>query len=251
MSGRIEMFDIPAVLENGPGVIHPVVIWDNDNVILVDTGLPGMLDQLRDEAENKCIPFERLNKIIITHHDMDHIGCLRDIIETAPQSIDVLAHENEKPYIQAELPPIRLAQLEASLTNASAENRQRFLPLCESLKANYPKFKANVTQTVSDGEELHCCGGVTVIYTPGHTYGHISLYLGQSKTLIAGDILNVENGKLAAAPEFTLVAKDNNAESLSKLLSYDIETVICYHGGLYNKAVKKRIEELAGECENR
>ena len=30
-------------------------------------------------------------------------------------------------------------------------------------------------------------------------------------------------------------------------MGYDIETVICYHGGIYDKDVNKRITEIAGE----
>ncbi|WP_330573610.1 MBL fold metallo-hydrolase, partial [Clostridioides difficile] len=35
-----------------------------------------------------------------------------------------------------------------------------------------------------------------VIPTGGHTRGHICLYLKESKVLIAGDLLQVENGEL-------------------------------------------------------
>jgi len=36
-------------------------------------------------------------------------------------------------------------------------------------------------------------------------------------------------------------------KSLKKLTEYDIETVICYHGGLYNRDVNQRISELSKE----
>jgi len=34
-------------------------------------------------------------------------------------------------------------------------------------------------------------------------------------------------------------------KSLKKLTEYDIETVICYHGGLYNENANQRILELS------
>jgi hypothetical protein len=34
-------------------------------------------------------------------------------------------------------------------------------------------------------------------------------------------------------------------QSLKKLTQYDIEAVICYHGGLYREDVNRRIAELA------
>jgi glyoxylase-like metal-dependent hydrolase (beta-lactamase superfamily II) len=46
---------------------------------------------------------------------------------------------------------------------------------------------------------------VRVIATPGHTPGHISLYLPELDTIISGDAMALENGKpVIANPQFTL-----------------------------------------------
>lgn len=109
------------------------------------------------------------------------------------------------------------------------------------------KVRVNIDKTVEDGEVLPYCGGITVIFTPGHTPGHICLYLNESKTLISGDALNVIDHQLVGpTPEFAadiVVAK----KSLTKLIQYDIETVICYHGGVYNDHVNQRLQELVCE----
>ncbi|MDR3540118.1 MAG: MBL fold metallo-hydrolase [Desulfosporosinus sp.] len=66
------------------------------------------------------------------------------------------------------------------------------------------KLKANVDKTVEDGEVLPYCGGITVIFTPGHTPRHICLYLSKSRTLITGDALNVIDGHLVGPkPEYS------------------------------------------------
>lgn len=241
----IEMLSLSAILENGPSVIHPVVLWDSGNVILIDAGLPGQLQQISDEMAAAGLALYEVNKVIITHHDMDHIGSLRSIVDVSKNKVEVLAHEKERPYIQSEIPPIRMTQLEARMKNMLDDQRQRFLPLYENLKANYTSFKTDVTTTLADGEKLLYCGGIEVIFTPGHTDGHISLYLERSKTLIAGDVMNVENQLLIPAPPFTLVDKVLASRSLNKLTCYDIETVICYHGGLCNQDVNGQITKLA------
>lgn len=248
----LEMLALPAFFEKGPDEIHPAVLWDDHDVVLVDVGLPGQLPQIRKAMENAAIPFERLSIVIITHHDMDHIGSLRGVIRSFSRKIDVLAHEAEKPYIEARIPPIRLSQLEAVLKAATGERRQRILPLYENLKNTYAQYNAKVDRTVCGGETLACCGGIEIIHTPGHTPGHISLYLKQRKTLIAGDMLNAENQTLAPAPPVTVVDPAAYVQSLKKLTRYDIQTVLCYHGGLYrSKDIGKRISELIRIQENR
>jgi glyoxylase-like metal-dependent hydrolase (beta-lactamase superfamily II) len=113
------------------------------------------------------------------------------------------------------------------------------------MKMFYENNKTNVDRTLSEGEELPYCGGITVVYTPGHTPGHICLYIKRYKILIAGDALQVQSGVLIQAPQSTNFDTDLSIESLKKITQYDVETVICYHGGIYQDNANKRLEELA------
>jgi glyoxylase-like metal-dependent hydrolase (beta-lactamase superfamily II) len=245
ISNGIEMLEISAILMTGPGLINPTLIWDKDEVILVDAGFPHQVPQLREAFAKAGVPFARLSKVIITHSDTDHIGGLAGLLKASPQKITVLAHEKEKPYIETELPPIRMAHMEDQLKTLSGERLKQMTDLCEGLKANYPKLKVNVDAVVEDGEELPYCGGMTVIYTPGHTPGHICLYHKQSKTLIAGDAFSVEGGLLVHSPKFNCLDEEQYHKSLKKLTAYDVKSVICYHGGFYGDGCNKRIAELA------
>lgn len=240
----VEMLEIQANLMTGPGVINPVLIWDSDEVILVDAGLPRQVQQFREAFTKAGVPFERLSKIIITHSDTDHVGGLAGLLSVSPQKIIVLAHEKEKPYIETELPPIRMKQMEEQIETLSGEIRKQMTELYESLKANYKKMKANVDETVKDEEELPYCGGITVVYTPGHTPGHICLYHKRSKTLIAGDALSIEGKALIHSPRHSCLDKEQYDKSIKKLTTYDIETILCYHGGIYTDNPNSRIAQL-------
>jgi glyoxylase-like metal-dependent hydrolase (beta-lactamase superfamily II) len=134
--------------------------------------------------------------------------------------------------------------MEGSLHTLTGERLEQMTGLVQSLKANYKNLKADVTKTVDDGEVLPC--GAEVVYTPGHTPGHICLYLKESHTLISGDALNVTNGLLLPAPERLSFDMEASKASLQKLTGFDIETVVCYHGGMYSENVNQRIKELAG-----
>ena len=55
-------------------IINPTVIYDNDELILVDAGLPHQFHQIREAIEEEELEFYKLRKIIFTHQDIDHIG---------------------------------------------------------------------------------------------------------------------------------------------------------------------------------
>lgn len=112
---NVEMLELKTILANGPGIINPLIVWDEKDVVLFDAGLPGMGTIFRETAADTGVPFERLNKILITHSDMDHIGSLSQIIHEAGLGITLMVHKEERPYIECELPPVRVKQMEASV----------------------------------------------------------------------------------------------------------------------------------------
>ncbi|SDN74947.1 Metallo-beta-lactamase superfamily protein [Paenibacillus sp. yr247] len=68
----------------------------------MDTGYPGLFPLIREAIEQNDVPFRKLNTIIITHQDIDHIGSLPNFISESPNKLAVLSSEIEKPYIQGE-----------------------------------------------------------------------------------------------------------------------------------------------------
>jgi glyoxylase-like metal-dependent hydrolase (beta-lactamase superfamily II) len=244
---NVEMLELRTILANGPGVINPLVIWNETDVVLFDAGLPGMGAIIRETASNAGVPFERLNKLLITHSDMDHIGGLSEIIQLSGAGITLMAHKEEKPYIECDLPPIRVKQMEVSAASTTGELHKQLVATIENLKKNYPMFKANVDQSIEDRDVLPFCGGITCLHTPGHTPGHMSYYLEKFKLLVAGDILQVLDGSLEKCPNFTILDKDANIASIKKLNQYDIDVVVCYHGGLFYGDASQRIAEILNE----
>lgn len=99
---------------------------------------------------------------------------------------------------------------------------------------------------LSDKEVIPVYGGIEVIDTSGHMPGHISLYLKEEKILITGDALDIseEEKKLGISmPQFMMNIEDA-LKSVKKFLHYDIEKVICYHGGVYTNNVKEGIKSF-------
>ncbi len=244
ITDTVEMLELETILANGPGVIHPLLIWDEQDVVLFDAGLPGMEAHFRQAAQSAHIPFDRLSKVLTTHSDMDHIGSLSKIVSENRTEVTVMAHEAEKPYIECDLPPIRLKQMEAGLGSATGAFREQMEALTQSLKRTYRLFRVTVNKTVQDGETLPFCGGITAIHTPGHTPGHMCYYLEKHRILVAGDLFQIKEGCLALCPDITIVDKEAIAGSLYKVSRLQTEAVVCYHGGLFQGNASQQIEQM-------
>lgn len=235
----IEMIKLPMNLMGMNRTIYPTLIWDDDSVVLVDAGVTNSLPEIKKAMEDANIPFEKLNKIIVTHQDIDHIGGIKSILDELPE-VKVLAHEEDKPYIQGEKKLIRLnSNFMNRINSLPKEEREKILDMFENVHVE-------VNMTLTDGEELTYCGGIIVIHTPGHTPGHICLYHKKTKTLIVGDAMNVVDGQLIGPNKQTMNEEEARIaiNSLKKFEEYDIENVISYHGGLFNDNPNQRIKEL-------
>lgn len=244
----VEMLELKAELMDGPSTFYPTLLWGQQDVVLVDAGLPGMASLIHGAIEQARVPFEKITRIIITHHDLDHIGSLGDLQRKLPHPVQVLSHSGEVPYIQGELIPIKMTpamrkQMEEQMESVSEERRQAMQSMMDTMKNQ----KLKVDRTISDGEVLPYCGGIHIIHTPGHTPGHVCLFHITSKTMIAGDALFVENGKLVPAPSFINADARMAIESLRKLASFDITSIIAYHGGLYRDHPNQRLVQILHE----
>lgn len=237
----VEMLELSSNIMGTTMTVYPTLLWDSGTMILVDSGYPGQLDQIRAAVEKAGLSFSALNHVLLTHHDIDHIGGLPGIRGALSGQVKGLAYVEEKPYIDGEKRPLKLVQMEAHLDALPEEAKSTYAMLNRA----FQNAKNSVDSTLADGQELPYCGGITVIHTPGHTLGHICLYLSRQKTLIAGDALLVENGALVVPPPFMNYDTNLCVQSLKKLAEYDIERVICYHGGLYQEHASRSIAALA------
>ncbi|WP_282940908.1 MBL fold metallo-hydrolase [Paenibacillus sp. RC67] len=246
---KVHMLQLSAEVMGKTDSVYPTLLWDGQSAVLVDTGYPRQIAALLEAMAHFGVTPDKLTTILMTHQDLDHIGNLPDLVHESSPSVQVLAHELEKPYIQGDrrlikITPEAIAQIDSLPKEIPLEWRQGLKAVLE----NPPK--AQVDRTVTDGEELSYCGGIIVIGTPGHTPGHISFYHVPSCTLIAGDALVVEEGQLQGPSPDQTLDMEQALQSLKKLNQYDIQTVICYHGGQYTGDVNQRIAEIAISSSN-
>ena len=220
--------------------IYPVILRDDNDVILIDCGYPNFLTLIEESAIKNEIDLSKLTKLIITHHDFDHMGSAADFKRKYP-NVKILSSIIDEKYISGKEKSLRLQQAESvydKLPEEQKEGAMNFQKMLESIE------NIEVDMLLKDGDKFDWCGGIEIIETPGHMPGHISIYAKESKTLISGDALVLENDKLAIAnPNYTLDMSEAK-ESIYKLLNYDIDKIVCYHGGIYTDEIKSSLKRI-------
>jgi len=117
--------------------IYPALIKQNAELILVDCGYAGFLPLIEDAMQVQGLSLSELTSIIITHHDIDHVGGLFEIKQAYPH-VKVYASETEAPYISGTKKSLRLQQAEAIHDTLPEDQKQGALAFQERLKGILP-----------------------------------------------------------------------------------------------------------------
>lgn len=233
---QIDVLELNIQMGGQQTVIYPVVIYEDQEAILIDTGFPGNYQAILDLID----PAYPVKQVILTHQDLDHIGSLPQFLAAGKGELRVYAHEADQPTINGKAPFLKASpeRLQGVLSNLSPEEQEAFSTVFSEETSD------NVTDVLHGGETLPFAGGLQVIHTPGHTPGHISLYHPDSKTLFTGDAMVVNDGMLLGpVPHFTPKLEEAT-ESLKAFEALEVERVICYHGGLFEGDFKRRLAEI-------
>ena len=236
MDYKILMLTITMPFGDTENNVHPTLLWDESNIILVDCGFIGSLPFIEKELEKHGLHAGQVTGLVITHHDHDHMGAAAAFKRSYP-NVQIYASAQEEPFISAWQKPLRLHQAEELQKTLPPEQQAFGEAFCAMLRRVEP---VAVDHLLQDGDHLSWCGGCRVIATPGHTPGHISLFLEKENTVITGDAIALENGTpVIANPQFTLDLQQA-ADSMERLLSMQADTYLCYHGGGYSPSAARK-----------
>jgi glyoxylase-like metal-dependent hydrolase (beta-lactamase superfamily II) len=174
-----------------------------------------------------------LRRIIFTHQDLDHVGSGAALVRHS--GARVLAHSVDAPYIEGSQRPLKPSP-------EMLEQRPQMREVLERLEP------VGVDERVENDTRLDVAGGTRVISTPGHTPGHISLYVERSKVLIAGDALTAERGSLNGPNQSMTLEMRTAIQSIRRLADLEIDTIVCYHGGVVSEDVNGQLRKVIQEA---
>lgn len=229
VTDSVYMLPLTFPMQGQTNTINLTLILDEtQGAMLVDTGVPRMSEAIEEAIKEAGLSIRDLRRIFVTHQDMDHVGSLNDLVQAS--GARVLAHPTETPYLDGTLTPLKWAALE------------QVPGLRPILDAHRP---TPVDEQVEDGTLLDIAGGARVIFTPGHTPGHLSLYLERERVLITGDALTAEAGQLGGPNPQATLDMPLAWESVAKLATLPVERIICHHGGLVSENAHAQLQQVA------
>jgi glyoxylase-like metal-dependent hydrolase (beta-lactamase superfamily II) len=220
--------------------LYPVLLHDGAELVLVDCGYAGFLPLLEEAARQQGFSLGALTGVIVTHHDVDHLGGLTELKAAYPQ-VKVYASATEEKYVSGRARSLRLRQAESLYPTLPEDQQPGALAFQQMLSQVQP---VPVDYAFGGDEAAPFMPGIRILHTPGHTPGHISVYVPARRLLVAADALVYEGDEFEIAnPQYTLDLPAAVA-SVRKLQGLALDTVVCYHGGVVEGDIAGKLERL-------
>jgi glyoxylase-like metal-dependent hydrolase (beta-lactamase superfamily II) len=173
---------------------------DDGEVTLVDAGTPRSVGTLRRGLATAGYGVEDLDRLLVTHYDVDHVGGIAGLDLDCP----VYAMEPDAGFIAgSHRPPLG--------------NRKGLFQRAAGLLLTLPD---QPVERVVDEERV---GGFTAYHTPGHTPGHTTFYHAEHGVAMLGDLVRESDGSLGTLPWPLAYDAGQNRESIRALSARDLE----------------------------
>jgi glyoxylase-like metal-dependent hydrolase (beta-lactamase superfamily II) len=208
--------------------VNSYALAEEDGVTLVDCGLKLAPPRIvRGLAAIGRSPADVI-RIVLTHAHLDHAGGAARMKKRTGAPLHV--HEDDERWLARGIqPPVtgRVGGLGRLMQRMPA---QRFPAVGDGI-------------TFADGDVIPVAGGLTVVHTPGHTPGHVSLLHAPTGVLITGDsIFNVLGTRWP--PSSFCSDVDQNRRTAARLADLDYTTAGFTHGPEIRGTGREKIREF-------
>ncbi len=215
------------------GIVNAYV-WERPDggLTLIDAGMPA--DAPKILAFLQTLGQGRLDRIIVTHGDIDHVGGLAAL--QAATGARVICHAVEKAVVEGR-------QMRAMGDSLVARAYGPFFDLVTRTFLRYRPVQ-QVDELVLDKQLL--AEGLQVVHVPGHTPGQIALFEPQRGILVAADALSNRQDKLGLPSAIATPRMDVARDSIRKLAALKGVQVVCFgHGAPITARAAERLSAFA------
>ncbi len=217
------------------------LVEEGGRLTVVDAGLPASWRSLLGALEEIGRTPRDVEALVLTHAHFDHIGFAERA--RAELGVPVWVHENDASLT-------RRPWLYMSERSPLTYLRRGNLPIVASfLRAGAPRVGAiRGVRRFGDEGTLDVPGSPRVLFTPGHTLGHVSLHLPGRDAVISGDAL-VTHDPYTNTRGPRIVARGATADSqralasLERLAESGAGTVLPGHGEPWTGGVESAVRE--------
>jgi glyoxylase-like metal-dependent hydrolase (beta-lactamase superfamily II) len=209
--------------------VNVYLVPERDGWLLIDSGIEtnACFKALEDGLASHGIRIQDIRTIVLTHMHPDHIGLASRLVELSGARL--IMHRAELEHLRAIVGGSHDFMDQGLRRAGVPEGLQRKIRLAigmlrNSLQALHPDWVLEGGETIETGGEVY-----EVIWTPGHSPGHICLYGRNGKLLFSGDhiLTDITPNISWQQGRDTL---DDFLASLRKLEPYDIDLVLPAHG---------------------
>lgn len=232
------------------GYVNIYLIQGDNGCLLVDTGWESeqAFDSLKKQLGEIGTHFEDISQIVATHIHPDHYG-LADRLKQLSQA-KIALHHLERDLVEPYRDMRKLMQQEMELMQINGVPAGEFAQWLTQMRATQPEMMKFTPPILPDttlyGGEVISVGSFTfkVLWTPGHSPGHICLYEPTKEILISGDhILPTITPIIELHPYSGDNPLDDYINSLNAVKPLDVSLVLPGHENPFN-GLQSRIEEL-------
>ncbi|PPA71331.1 MBL fold metallo-hydrolase [Jeotgalibacillus proteolyticus] len=234
------------------GDVHVYVIKDEKNT-LVDTGpkTKGAWKALKDQLAEIDLEPRDIDQIVLTHHHPDHSG----LIEQFGRA-DILGFKEGERFLLREEAFMEYHDSFYETFFREMGLPQSYFVLIEKMREPLQALgKRGIDRELKAGGQLPYAHDWTVLPTPGHSQGHLSLYRKLDGMLIGGDLLLAKiSSNPLIEPPFSVkqerpIPQLQYNESLKSLLAIPISSVLPGHGPIVLDAHSLISQRLAKQHE--
>jgi glyoxylase-like metal-dependent hydrolase (beta-lactamase superfamily II) len=234
--------------------VNAYLIRGDCGFILVDAGwnTPATLASLQKQLAETGADVKDISRIVVTHVHPDHYGLAGRLKQLSGASLAM--HEIEKEVITTRY--INIASLLEQTGRWLAANgvppdelariRDATVGMEQYVAPVHPDIILHGGETIAGGDFTF-----KVLWTPGHSSGHICLYEPGKRVLISGDhVLPTITSNVGSHPQSIDNPLSRYLNSLKEIKQLDVNLVLPGHESPFT-GLKPRIDELIQHHEQR